>query len=83
MQTSQHCRSTKKAPPVPSKSKILLEYLNTNSTLTECSEIELEPADSKHALPAKPSGYVSFSDAMSEKWSQILHIRIGINTMIF
>ena len=56
------------APPnVPSKSEELMEYLNQNNPLTgEYSEIELEPDDSKHALPLKPSEYVNLSDPKSE-----------------
>ena len=44
-------------PNVPSKSKILVGY----------SEIELEPPDSNHAVPAKPQRKVSHSDPMSEE----------------
>ena len=41
-------------------SEELVEYLNQNNPLTgEYSEIEMEPADSKHVLPAKPSKYVN------------------------
>ena len=52
---------------VPSTSEELVEYLNQNNPLTgEYSEIELEPHDSKHALPPKPSEYVNLSDPKSE-----------------
>ena len=58
---------TEAPPNVPSKSEELLEYLNINNPLTgEYSEIELEPDDSKHVLPAKPSNYVNLSDPTSE-----------------
>ena len=58
-----------KAPPlVPSKSEDLVKYLSQNNPLTiGCSEIELEAADSKHALPAKPPRQVYHSDPMSEE----------------
>ena len=53
---------------IPSMSEELVEYLNLKSTLNgEYSEIKLEPADSKHTLPAKPSRQVSLSDPMSEE----------------
>ena len=53
---------------IPSTSDELVEYLNLKSTLNgEYSEIKLEPADSKHTLPAKPSRQVSLSDPMSEE----------------
>ena len=46
----------------PSTSEGFMECLNGGY-----SEIELEPADSKHALPAKPSRQVNLSDPMSEE----------------
>ena len=59
---------TKEPPNIPNKSEELTEYLNQNSTLTyDYSEIELEPANGKHALPAKPPRHVSLSDLMSEE----------------
>ena len=56
------------APPnVPSKSEELVEYLNQNNPLTgEYNEIELEPDDSRHVLPAKSSKYVNLSHPTSE-----------------
>ena len=54
---------TKAPPQVPTKSEELIEYLNLKSTVTEgYSEIELEQAESKHALPEKPSRHVNISD---------------------
>ena len=48
-------------------SEELVEYLNQNNPLTgEYSEIEIEPVDSKHVLPAKLSKYVNLSDPISE-----------------
>ena len=45
-----------------------MEYLNLKSTVTGgYSEIELKPADTKHAFPAKPSRHVNISDPTSEK----------------
>ena len=59
---------TKAPPKVPTKSEELIEYLNLKSTVTGgYSEIELEPADTKHALPEKPSRQVNISDPTSEK----------------
>ena len=57
------------APPnVPTKSEELIEYLNLKSTVTVgYSEIELKPADTKHALPAKPFTHVNISDPTSEE----------------
>ena len=56
---------TEAPPNVPSKSEQHMEYLNQNSPLTGgYSEIELEPADSKHALPSKPPRQVNCSDSM-------------------
>ena len=54
---------TKAPPKVPTKSEELIEYLNLNSTVTGgYSQIELEPADTKYALPANPSRHVNISD---------------------
>ena len=47
---------------LPSTSEGFMECLNGGY-----SEIELEPADSKHALPAKPPRQVNLSDPMSEE----------------
>ena len=59
---------TKAPPKVPTKSEELIEYLNLKSTVTGgYSEIELEPADTKHALPEKPSRHVNISDPTSEE----------------
>ena len=59
---------TKAPPKVPTKSEELLEYLNLKSTVAGgYSEIELEPADTKHALPEKPSRHVNISDPTSEE----------------
>ena len=57
------------APPnITSQSEELVEYLNQSSTLTGgYSEVELEPDDSKHVLPAKPPRHVNLSDFMSEE----------------
>ena len=57
------------APPnVPSKSVQVMDNLNQNSTANGgYSEIEPEPADGKHVLPAKPSRQVNLSDPMSEE----------------
>ena len=57
---------TKEPPNIPRKAE-LVEYLNQNSTLTgDYNEIELEPANGKHALPAKYPRHVSLSDPMSK-----------------
>ena len=59
---------TEAPPKVPTKSEELIEYLNLKSTVTGgYSEIELEQADSKHALPEKPSRHVNISDPTSEE----------------
>ena len=59
---------TEAPPQVPTKSEELMEYLNLKSTVTGgYSEIELEQADSKHALPENPSRQVNISDPTSEK----------------
>ena len=51
----------------PSKSEELVDYLNQNNLLTgEYSEIELEPADSKHTLPSKPPRQVNLSNPIME-----------------
>ena len=57
------------APPnVSSKSVQLMDNLNQNSTVNSgYSEIEPEPDDSKHVLPAKPTGQINLSDHMSEE----------------
>ena len=57
------------APPnVPSKSVQLMDNLNQNSTVNDgYSEIEPEPDDSKHVLPAKPPRQVNLSDPMYEE----------------
>ena len=52
---------------VPSHSEELVEYLNQISTLTEYSEVELEQAESKHALPTKPPRQVNLSNSLSEE----------------
>ena len=50
------------------KSEELIEYLNLKSTVIgEYSEIKLEQADSKHALPSKPPRQVKISDPISEE----------------
>ena len=56
-----HAEIQTEAPPnVPSKSE---DLVNLNSPLTVgYSEIELEPDDSKQALPAKPPRHVTLSD---------------------
>ena len=59
---------TKEPPNIPNKSEELTEYLNQNSTFAgDSSEIEREPANGKHALPAKHPRHVSLSDPMSEE----------------
>ena len=59
---------TEAPPKVPTKSEELIEYLNLKSTVTGgYSEIELEQADSKHALPPKPPRHVNCSDPISEE----------------
>ena len=59
---------TKEPPNIPNKSEELMEYLNQNSTFAgDYSEIEQEPANGKHALPAKPLRHVSPSDPMPEE----------------
>ena len=55
---------TEAPPNVPSKSE---DLVNLNSPLTiGYSEIELEPDDSKQALPAKPPRHVTLSDQISK-----------------
>ena len=59
---------TEAPPKVPTKSEELIEYLNLKSTVTGgYSEIELEPDDTKYALPANPSRHVNISDPTSEE----------------
>ena len=59
---------TEAPPKVPTKSEELIEYLNLKSTVTGgYSEIELEPADTKHAFPVSPSRHVNISDPTSEE----------------
>ena len=59
---------TEASPKVPTKSEELIEYLNLKSTVTGgYSEIELEQADTKHALPEKLSRHVNISDPTSEE----------------
>ena len=59
---------TEAPPKVPTKSEELIECLNLKSTVTGgYSEIELEQADSKHALPEKSSRHVNISDPTSEE----------------
>ena len=59
---------TKEPPNMPNNSEKLVEYLNQNSTFAgDYSESKLEPANGKHALPAKPPRHVSFSDPMPEE----------------
>ena len=54
---------TEASPNVPSKSE---DLVNLNSPLTVgYSEIELEPDDSKQALPAKPPRHVTSSDPIA------------------
>ena len=54
---------TEAPPKVPTKSEELIEYLNLKSTVTGgYSEIELKQADTKYALPEKPSRQVNISD---------------------
>ena len=57
---------TEAPPKEPTKSEELMEYLNSAVT-RGYSEIELEQADAKHALPANPSRQVNISDPTSEK----------------
>ena len=59
---------TNEPPNIPKKSEELTEYFNQNSTFAgDSSEIEREPANEKHALPAKHPRHVSLSDPMSEE----------------
>ena len=58
---------TEAPPNITSRSEDLLEYVNQSSTLSGgYSEIDPEPDDSKHALPAKPPRQVNLSGFMSE-----------------
>ena len=55
-------------PNIPNTSEELVEYLNQNSTFADdYNESKLEPANGKHALPAKPPRHISLSDPMSEE----------------
>ena len=59
---------TKAPPKLPTKSEELVDYLNLKSTVTGgYSEIEPEPDDSKHTLPAKPPRQVNPSDPISKE----------------
>ena len=65
----------------PPNMPALMEYLNQNSTVTgEYDEIEQEPDDSKHALPAKPPRQVNLLDFMSEEM-QSNHLYQGMNQL--
>ena len=57
---------------VPTKSEELMECLNLKSTVTGgYSEIELEQADTKYALPAKPPRHVSISNPIQSVYQNI------------
>ena len=57
---------------VPTKSEELSECLNLKSTVTGgYSEIELEQADTKYALPAKPSRHVNISSPIQSVYQNI------------
>ena len=59
---------TKTPPKLPTKSEELVDHLNLKSTVTGgYSEIEPEPVDSKHTLPAKPPRQVNPSDPISKE----------------
>ena len=59
---------TKAPPKLPTKSEELVDYLNLKSTVTGgYSEIEPEPVDRKHTLPAKPPRQVNPSDPISKE----------------
>ena len=63
---------TEATPKVPTKSEELMECLNLKSTVTGgYSEIELEPADTKYALPAKPPRHVNISDPIQSVYQNI------------
>ena len=73
--TEKEARSNADQPPyaeietkVPPNMPGLMECLNQNSTGTgEYDEIEQEPDDGKHALPAKPPRQVNLVDFMLER----------------
>ena len=74
---------TKAPPQVPTKSEELIEYLNLKSTVTGgYGEIELERADTKHALLAKPPRHVNISDPHLKRFSPVLCTRILTNTRV-
>ena len=63
---------TEAPPQIPTKSEELIEYLNVKSTVTGgYSEIELEQADTKYALPAKPSRHVNISNPIPSVYQNI------------
>ena len=65
-----HAEIQSEVPPrVPSKSEEHLEYFNQNNT--EYSEIKLEQADSKHALPIKPPRQVKLLNSLSEEMEPV------------
>ena len=63
---------TEALPKVPTKSEELMECLDLKSTVTGgYSEIELEQADTKYALPAKPSRHVNISNPIQSVYQNI------------
>ena len=63
---------TEAPPKVPTKSEELMECLNLKSTVTGgYSEIELEQADTKYALTAKPSRHVNISNPIQSVYQNI------------
>ena len=63
---------TEAPPKLPTKSEELMECLNLKSTVTGgYSEIELEQADTKYALPAKPSRHVNISNPIQSVYQNI------------
>ena len=63
---------TEAPPKLPTKSEEFIEYLNLKSTVTGgYSEIELEQADTKYALPAKPSRHVNISNPIQSVYQNI------------
>ena len=63
---------TEALPKLPTKSEELMECLNLKSTVTGgYSEIELEQADTKYALPAKPSRHVNISNPIQSVYQNI------------
>ena len=63
---------TEVPPKVPTKSEELMECLNLKSTVTGgYSEIELEQADTKYALTAKPSRHVNISNPIQSVYQNI------------